>query len=211
MKTIVVLILVALTVLAQGSYFRFVHASPDAPNVDVLLNNVKILNNIAYGNVSEYGYYGETGGFHIQVFPTGKTDPILVDTTANWPTLTEPWTLFVVDYLKQLSSILEKDALGLIKDGRSAIRFAHLSPDAPNADVMLNGNMTVFQNVPFKTITDYVLLDVGAYVVHVAATGTTSPSISLDVSLQAWVLYTVMAIGSFDGSPALTLLIRYDI
>ena len=50
------------------------------------------------------------------------------------------------------------------------IRVAHLSPDAPNVDIWVDGTLT-YENVAFEEVTDYVALPPGSYLVQVEPTG----------------------------------------
>jgi len=213
MKTTLLLILVISVIATQAAYLRIIHASPDTGNVDVKVNNnlVREMTNVPYGNISQYAYNGYFGNFHVQVFPTGKSDPVLIDTTVTWNTLTEPWSLFVIDFSKNLNSILQQDGFGLIKDGRSALRFVQLSPDAPALDLLVNGNQTVFENVQYKDLTKYTELDPNSYAFQVVQTGMTTPLATLDAQLTYWTEYSIVVVGTVGGSAPLQLVIGIDI
>jgi hypothetical protein len=82
------------------------------------------------------------------------------------------------------------------KDHEDAeLRVAHLSPDAPNVDVYVDGN-EVLSDVPFGAVSDYITgLNPGTYVVKVTAAG--KPDVvafSGDLTLEGKP-YTVAAIG----------------
>jgi hypothetical protein len=47
--------------------------------------------------------------------------------------------------------------------GQAQVRVAHLSPDAPNVDVSVNGEpVAALQNVPYGTISPYLSLPAGS-------------------------------------------------
>jgi hypothetical protein len=80
---------------------------------------------------------------------------------------------------------------------------AHLSSDAPNVDVYVNGEVVPeLVNVPYGTISPYLPLPAGTQQVTVYATGDTStPVIDAPVELAGGAAYTVGAIGLVeDGS-----------
>jgi len=52
----------------------------------------------------------------------------------------------------------------------SSLRVAHLSPDAPNVDVYVDGD-AVLEDVPFRTVSDYLDLPAGSYDVKITAAG----------------------------------------
>ena len=59
-------------------------------------------------------------------------------------------------------------------DGESepdaSIRVAHLSPDAPNVDVYVAGD-AVLEDVPYRTVSDYLEIQSGTYQVMITAAG----------------------------------------
>jgi len=85
--------------------------------------------------------------------------------------------------------------------GDAQVRVAHLSPDAPNVDVYVNGEpaLTV---VPYTTVSSYLSLPAGTQQVTVYASGDTStPVIDVPVKLAADGVYTIAAVGLVtDGS-----------
>ena len=52
----------------------------------------------------------------------------------------------------------------------ASLRVAHLSPDAPNVDVYLDGD-AVLEDVPYRTVSDYLDLASGSYEVMITAAG----------------------------------------
>ncbi|MFA9414909.1 DUF4397 domain-containing protein [Natrinema sp. HArc-T2] len=50
------------------------------------------------------------------------------------------------------------------------VRVAHLSPDAPNVDVYVDGD-TVLEDVPYRAVSDYLELAPGTYTVMITAAG----------------------------------------
>ena len=83
------------------------------------------------------------------------------------------------------------------------VRVAHLSPDAPNVDVSVNGEpVAALQNVSFGTISPYLPLPAGAQQVTVYPTGDRSqPVIDTPVDIAAGGAYTIGAVGLVsDGS-----------
>jgi predicted RNA-binding protein len=50
------------------------------------------------------------------------------------------------------------------------LRVAHLSPDAPNVDVYVDGD-AVLEDVPYRAVSEYMELETGAYDVMITAAG----------------------------------------
>jgi Domain of unknown function (DUF4397) len=87
------------------------------------------------------------------------------------------------------------------ESGEAQVLVAHLSPDAPNVDVYVNGEQAL-TDVPYTTVSSYLSLPAGTQQVTVYATGDTSiPVIDAPVKLAAGGAYTIAAVGLVtDGS-----------
>jgi Domain of unknown function (DUF4397) len=100
-----------------------------------------------------------------------------------------------------LLAALALAAPAFAQGGDAQVRVAHLSPDAPNVDVYVNGE-PVLTDVPYTTVSSYLSLPAGTQQVTVYAAGdTSSPVIDVPVELTAGGAYTVAAVGLVtDGS-----------
>ncbi|MFD1568600.1 DUF4397 domain-containing protein [Halolamina litorea] len=79
--------------------------------------------------------------------------------------------------------------------GEAMVRVAHLSPDAPNVDVSVDGT-AVLEDVPFGTVSDYLALSAGEHTVVVTPTGQPDTVVfEGEVTVEAEMAYTVAAIG----------------
>jgi hypothetical protein len=85
--------------------------------------------------------------------------------------------------------------------GEAQVRVAHLSPDAPNVDVYVNGEPAL-TDVPYTTVSSSLSLPAGTQQVTVYATGDTSnPVNDAPVKLASGGAYTIAAVGLVtDGS-----------
>jgi hypothetical protein len=77
---------------------------------------------------------------------------------------------------------------------RGFLRFAHLSPDAPNVDIRVNGQV-VATNIPFQTVSRYFPFAPGDQRVQIFATGSQTPVIDVDVDVDVNTHQTVAAVG----------------
>ncbi|MCH8506493.1 MAG: DUF4397 domain-containing protein [Ectothiorhodospiraceae bacterium] len=91
-------------------------------------------------------------------------------------------------------ALLDDPAFVQLDDQRARVRAMHLSPDAPNVDVLVNGD-EVLSDVPFRAVSDYLTVLAGDYTIEIAPTGNTSSVATLDVSPEAGNAYSVLAIG----------------
>jgi hypothetical protein len=74
------------------------------------------------------------------------------------------------------------------------LRVAHLSPDAPAVDVLVNGS-AVLEGVEFGTISDYLQVPAGERTVTIQTSENETVVFEGDVTVEAGTAYTVAAVG----------------
>jgi hypothetical protein len=180
-----------------------VHASPDAPAVDLLVDGTVQGSGLAFPNNTAYLTVG-SGTRNLKVRAAGTTT-VVID--ANVPfTATTSSTVFAVDSLSKISAVVLSDDLTTPAAGKAHVRFVHLSPNAPAVDVGLDGGAVVFPNRAFKEYTAFTPLDAGVYDLEVRVAGTSTVALDLDpITLQAGKIYTVWAKGFLGGAGAQAL------
>ena len=78
------------------------------------------------------------------------------------------------------------------------VRVAHASPDAPNVDVYVDGNV-VLEDVPFRAVSDYLDVPTGTHTVKITAAGDEETvAFEGDIEVGAGA-YTVAAIGELTS------------
>jgi hypothetical protein len=193
--------------IVNAAEIRVAHASPDAPPVDVAVNGTRAINRIAFGEISFYNHV-DNGPAHIQVFPVGGTTPV-IDATVN---LVEgPTTIAAVDVLAKIAPDVVTDDNRRPDQGNSAVRFFHVSPNAPAVDIAVRGSTTpIFSNVAFKTATKYVQVKAGPYALQVKLAGTQTVVLEANAFLEEGRIHTIWAEGLVSGTPALRAVISRD-
>lgn len=202
------------------SNLRVVHASPDAPNVDVVVNGKTVLTNVAYESASNYLSVTD-GSQHIQVRPTGTTTNV-IDTKLS---LTNKGFYTVLAVGKVSDSSLT--ALALTDDntapasGQIKLRLVHASPSAGPVDIYVEAPGTditpptvtpTLSNVPFKGVSSYLAVPAGSYEVYVTPTGTKTIAIdSGAVTLTAGQIRTAVALDAPGGGTPLTAIVLADL
>lgn len=205
-----ILVLLALvattTVVAQGNTARVraVHASPDAPPVDVLVNDaITAFEDLTFPNGSEYATL-PAGVYNVKVVPAGgapETNVINADLNLFFNT---DYTVVALNTLENIEPIVLEDSNRPIPPTRSKIRFVHASPDAPAVDIRVVNGPYLFQNVSFRGVGDYVTVPNGTYDLEVLVAGTEAVALELPgVSVAGGTTYTVLAVGFLDGTPGL--------
>lgn len=191
---------------SMPSYIRVFHASPNSPAVDVYANDNLIVENLSYEEVSAY-IPVPSDNYNITVYPTGeKMDPV-IDTDVYIP----PNIVFnvaAIGTLPKISLYPIPEPSVAQSSGNGCVRFVHLSPNAPAVDIKLANDTMVFDNVAYKSITNYACIPAGTYTFQVSPAG--SPDVVLtvpDVSLEADTYYTIYAIGLLGEDPSLQALL----
>jgi hypothetical protein len=180
------------------------HASPDAPGVDLLIDNSKV-NSAALTFPANTGYLQvETGTRNVKVNVTGTSTTVINADLA----LEEGknYSVFAVNAVANIEPLVLVDDLTAPASGKAHVRFVHLSPNAPPVDVALDGSDVVFENTAFKGSTAFKPLDAGPYDLEVRVAGTTTVALDLpSITLQAGKIYTVFAKGFLSGTGAQAL------
>ncbi len=117
------------------------------------------------------------------------------------------YTVFAVDSVSKISTVVLTDNLASPAAGKAHVRFVHLSPNAPAVNITLTDGTIVFGNKAFKQATDFTPLDAGTYNLQVRDAATNS-AVVLNLNgivLQAGKIYTVFAKGFFGGTGAQAL------
>jgi hypothetical protein len=177
---------------SQTAQLRVLHASPDAPNVDVYVDSAKVLSNIPYPTLSSYLTVA-AGAHHIQVNAAGTTTTVINVS----PTLAsgDAYTAIAANFVANIEALLATDATTAPPSGDVRLRVIHASPDAGPVNILANGAV-VLSNVPFGTISNYLTIPAGTYAIQVNVAGTTTTAISATVNLTAGTNYSAVAIGA---------------
>jgi hypothetical protein len=191
------------------TYIRVLHASPDAPAVDVYANGSKIASNLSYRQFTQY-LSVPSGSYNIRVFPAGTTQNAVIDTKIKIPG-GKIFTVAAVGMLSDIGLLPVEDPIMPMMPGKVYLRFVHLSPDAPAVDVTLPDGMILFKDVSYKEITDYITVNPGTYTINVRPAGTCDIVLYVpNITLMPDRFYTVYAVGLAAGTPPLQVLIPLD-
>lgn len=196
---------------------RVVHGSASAPAVDVYVTKPETalseatptLANVSFKDAS--GFLEIAGGqYRIRVTATGSTDAIFDSGTVDLPAGVK-LTIVALPSENAVSPIdliaLTGDAAAPtieLGDNRAGLRAAHLSPDAPNVDVYVDGT-AVLTNVPFKAVSNYLLVNSGTRQLEIRPTGTMTPVIDVALDIVAMSSNTAAAVGFVAGIEPLAI------
>jgi hypothetical protein len=189
---------------ADTAMVRVLHASPDAPAVDVHLDDAPVaaLANVPFGTISAY-LEVPAGDHNVKVYATGTTtDPVIdADVTVDAGT---SYTIAATNAVAEISAqVLVDDPSPSCETAQ--VRVVHFSADAPAVDVATAGaapDDAVIQDLAFPDASDYLALPGGTYDLEVRPAGETAVALDLPgVAIEDCMSYSVLAIGS-AASPA---------
>jgi len=189
------------------SYVRVFHASPNGPSIDIYVNGGLAFKNLSFKSFSEYVQL-PMGEYKIEVFPAGQKETPILTQNIKLPEK-EVITIAAVGNFEDLQLIpyIEGNADNL-PENESRVRIIHLSPDAPNVDVLVDGNLA-FKDIGFMDATDYAQLSSGAYNLTVNLADTKDTVLTANAELKSQKVYTIYVVGnppnllaiqSLDGS-----------
>jgi len=209
---------VSLLNAATPTSVRVVHASPDAPAVDVIAND-----NFAQPLIADLGYALWAGyvdlaadSYNIKVVPSGETEPVVINADLDLAAGTA-YNVIASDVLETITPLV------LTADNRrvgteAKLRVVHASPTAQNVDIYLVAPQTditdvtpTLSDVPFQADTDFLSVAEGSYDVIVTPTGTKDAAIGpATLALSAGGIYTIIARDAQGGGGPLNVILLDD-
>jgi len=176
------------------------HASPDAPNVDVYVNDVLVLEDVAFGEVSDYLVL-LSGEYDVTVVPTGEdADAAVIDQSVDVPAGAA--TAVVVgeaaeDGDQPLELLLLEVDLDELEEDQSRVRVVHASPDAPAVDVVA-GDQELVTDLEFGSA-EYVEVPADSYTLEIRPADGDEAVAEFDVELAPNTVYSAYAVGYLEA------------
>ena len=178
----------------NSSLVRVFHAAPQAPNVDVYVNDQMVFSNLAFGDFTRYVYLDE-GEYNVSVYLAGQKDRPVINQMVDVPSQ-QIFTIAATGNLDNLGLLVIPDKVSKSpSQNYSSVRVIHLSPNAPGVDILVDGD-TLFEDISFGEGTDYVDLNTVTYNVNVVLNTDKSVVLPLKVTLNPDKIYTIYIIGN---------------
>ncbi|MEW5923414.1 MAG: DUF4397 domain-containing protein, partial [Candidatus Zixiibacteriota bacterium] len=198
------------TPVSTAAKMRFVHASPDAPTIDIKLNagtGTTLFSGASFKDITSY--VQQTGGsFSFVVTATGDTNEIIAYQAVtlsnnNAYSIVAYGTLDTTDAYPFGIRIYTDNTTGTAyvdlvpAPTTSHVRFIHTSYDAPDVDVWIDGSVE-FSGLVYGNSSGYATIDKGTRNLQVTPTGLTVP-IVIDQNLYFArnTYYTAIAFDQF--------------
>ncbi|MCU0317134.1 MAG: DUF4397 domain-containing protein [Fimbriimonadaceae bacterium] len=198
---------------SSGS-LRLVHASPDAPAVNIRAGTNSI-NNVSYLGFSGYVSTG-SGNPLVTVTPVATTTPVI---SANVPLAAgESKTIIAGDLVSNIRPFVLTDDRSAPAAGQIRVRLVHASPAAGNVDIhvsapgaTLSAGTLVAGNVALGASTSYLTVPAGDYRVRLTAPGTFNVAFdSGTVAFAAGQVRTILAVDAAGGGLPVQAVILAD-
>ena len=195
---------------------RVVHASPDAPAVDVLVDDAAALSNVDYLTASDYVELAD-GAHNVKVNAAG-TSTTVIDADVDLADGTD-YTVIASGLLEAIQPIVLEDDNSTPAAGTARVRAIHGAPSAPAVDVYvtapgadLEAASPALSNVAFGDVADYLEVPAGDYQVRVTPAGTKTVVIdSGALTLTSGQVRTAIAVDAPGGGAPFDLLILVDL
>ncbi|MEG0775545.1 MAG: DUF4397 domain-containing protein [Clostridium sp.] len=184
------------------SYVKVLHASPDAPAVDIYVDDELVVENLAYSEATDYLPL-PAGSYNIKVYATDTIENPVIDTEVEIPESTR-LTVAAVGNLSNLRLLPIPEDIATGMPQGTHIRVAHLSPDAPAIDVTTTDGDVIFEDVEFGEVTNYINVPRGVYTFQLRPTGTASVVLTIsNVTFMPNFYYTIYVLGQIENEPGL--------
>lgn len=178
------------------AYVSFYHGSPQTDQLTITVDNrVYNTNPFRFGNYFDYGNFF-TGSRNFSFRNPGASSSLL-DTLVTLKA-SETYSVFLVDREASFKPIIVVDTLENPGPGKALVRLAHLSPDAPAVNLMVNAAVQPFiGGQAFGQISDYKAIDAGTLnlAIREASPGGADLVVANGTTLQAGRIYTVVIRG----------------
>jgi len=183
---------------------RAIHASPDAPAVDIYVDGQRAAANIAYRSTTDY-LEVPAGARNVQVRAAG-TATTVIDATLTLAAGVD-YTVLATGRVASIAPLVLTDTNTAPAAGNVRVRLVHGAPTAgtvdiyvtaPNAD--LAGAAPTLAGVPFRGYSPYLSVPAGSYRVRITPAG--SKTVAIDsgtLTLAAGLIRTGIALDNAGG------------
>jgi Domain of unknown function (DUF4397) len=194
----------AQTMMDKSAYVRVVHASPDAPAVDVYLDGKQTVDGATFKAVTPFG--DVPAGKHsvlVTVHGDKMKEVLKQDVTLESGTY---YTVAATGLLKDIKlSAFAAKGMNTNKQ-KAEINVFHLSPGSPNVDALAVDmkNAKVVSNLPYGKMTTVLVNPMGVNL-NIVPAGKMSPVVKnlTGISVSAGKSYSIFAVGTLSGKGAM--------
>lgn len=172
------------------SYVALYNASPDAPALNVNVDNRQI--NAQPFDYADYTGYLQfyTGKRHF-TFGPANADNVAVDTTVTFVE-NKVYSVFVIDNYNRAKLLVLNDSAAAPGSGKAVIRLVNLSPDAGTVHLSVKGESELGTGEAFKGASSYVEVDAGSKTLAITGVGV---SLEVPADIKSGGFYSIVVRG----------------
>lgn len=180
---------------------RVIHASPDAPAVDIWVNGSVAIEGLEFGDATDWIAL-PAGSYDVAVAPAGAdAADAVIEATLDLEGGVN-YNVAAVGFLADIAATVFTTDSADLAEGQARVQVVHASPDAPAVDVAVAGGPVLVADLSFPNASGALDVDSGTYDLEVRPAGTEDVALDLPgVALDAGTVYDILAIGSLaDGT-----------
>ncbi len=187
--------------ISTSAHTVFVNTVPDALQYTFYLDNFRVSNQAISFTYALPFIYVTAGSKKIDLIVRNTTTSVASDTILFKST--NYYVVFATGKEKLEFVVLEDAPANLLSPptGKAKVRLLNLSPDSPNIDLVVSGagGATLFTNLSYKSNTDFIIMDPGAYDLDFRETGTTVVKYTKHVNIEPNKLHNLFVIGAWNA------------
>jgi hypothetical protein len=188
--------------IPQVGYFLVASLSPDAPHLNISINNSTFDTGLAFGNYTPY-YNANGGTYNFVVFSSGSATPV-INNNVNIE-VNKAYSYFVIDSFSKAKAAVVEDAFQPPSGDSIYIRFFQFSPNISQPINVVDSTGTLFSG---RTFNDQVSNPLFANFIELKAGSRTLQIKQFDgtvlasqvVTLDGGKVYTLVGRGFYGGT-----------
>lgn len=148
---------------SEDGCVRVINASPDSPGLDVYVNDTLVVQNLAYGDSTEFTALPSGKDSEVKVTATGGSlDSAIADHKIDIDT-GQAYELLVLNKASDLEIAAAEVDLSPVPADQARIRVIGAAADAPDLDVEITDGPKLFGGIGFKESSDNTIVDASTY------------------------------------------------
>ncbi|WP_228547602.1 DUF4397 domain-containing protein [Filobacillus milosensis] len=185
---------------------RVLHASPDAPAVDVYVDGNVVVEGAGFKSATDYMELS-AGEHMVEIYAAGtmgEQDPVI--STNLTVEAGMAYTLATINNVDNLELKALQDEM-TVSEGMAKVRVGNLIPNAPAVDVAMVEGDALFSGAEFSMVTDYNEVEEGTYDLEIR-TNSGTPTQLIDLSgtmLESGKVYSAFAVGTVANPEVIIL------
>lgn len=195
---------------------QVVHASPDAPAVDVIVDGGELVGDLTYPDATSFVEVPDAT-YNVTVTVADNPGAIAIGPVDLELDAGTRYSVLAVGELANIEPLILTDDPRRVATN-AKVRIVHASPSAADVDIYvtavgadINGESPTLDNVPFKANTGFLALPAGDYDVVVTPTGTKTAAIGpVTISIADGGVYTAVARDPLPGAADFGLIVLDD-